>query len=158
MNKFLKTYGNWSFRAIAKADVPALHAFLDRYLAGHDKVSAAFHEDIAKTREVLDHLDLYDMLGWMLLVDGEIAGFINVRVERQLHHERPVAEVCELVVDAGSRGSGRGARLFEEAVAYARACGCEGIEVTSNDRRARAHRFYEARGMERTHVKLTMGL
>ena len=75
VNKFLKTYGNWSFRAIAKADVPALHAFLDRYLAGHDKVSAAFHEDIAKTREVLDHLDLYDMLGGMLLVDGEIAGF-----------------------------------------------------------------------------------
>ena len=75
VNKFLKTYGNWAFRAIAKEDVPALHAFLDRYLAGHDKVSAAFHEDIAKTREVLDHLDLYDMLGGMLLVDGEIAGF-----------------------------------------------------------------------------------
>lgn len=96
--------------------------------------------------------------GFVLVDDGEIAGFINVRVERQLHHERPVAEICELVVDAGSRGSGRGMRLFEEAVAYARACGCEGIEVTSNDRRARAHRFYEARGMERTHVKLTMGL
>ena len=77
--------------------------------------------------------------GFVLVDDGEIAGFINVRVEQQLHHERPVAEVCE-------------------AVAYARACGCEGIEVASNDRRARAHRFYEARGMERTHVKLTMGL
>ena len=75
VNKFLKTYGNWAFRAIAKEDVPALHAFLDRYLAGHDKASAAFHEDIAKTREVLDHLELYDMLGGMLLVDGEIAGF-----------------------------------------------------------------------------------
>ena len=96
--------------------------------------------------------------GFVLVDEGEIAGFINVRVERQLHHERPVAEICELVVDAGSRGFGRGMQLFEEAVVYARACGCEGIEVTSNDRCARAHRFYEARGMERTHVKLTMGL
>lgn len=96
--------------------------------------------------------------GFVPVDEGEIAGFINVRVERQLHHERPVAEICELVVDAGSRGCGRGMQLFEEAVVYARACGCEGIEVTSNDRRARAHRFYEARWMERTHVKLTRGL
>ena len=96
--------------------------------------------------------------GFVLVDEGEVAGFINVRVERQLHHERPVAEICELVVDAGSRGSGRGGQLFEEAVAYAQTCGCEGIEVISNDRRTRAHRFYEARGMERTHVKLTMRL
>mgnify|MGYP002519782386 CR=1 FL=1 len=75
VNKFLKTYGNWAFRPIAGEDVPALHAFLNKYLIGRDKESAAFHEDIAKTREVLDHLELYDMLGGMLLVDGEIAGF-----------------------------------------------------------------------------------
>lgn len=96
--------------------------------------------------------------GYVLVDEDKVVGFINVRVERQLHHERPVAEICELVVDAGSRGSGRGMQLFEEAVAHARACGCEGIEVTSSDRRVRAHRFYEARGMERTHVKLAMGL
>ena len=75
VNKFLKTYGNWAFRAITREDVPALHAFLDRYAASRDKEAAAFHEDIAKTREVLDHLELYDMLGGMLLVDGEIVGF-----------------------------------------------------------------------------------
>ena len=96
--------------------------------------------------------------GCVLVDEGGVVGFINVRVERQLHHERPVAEICELVVDAGSRGSGQGMQLFEEAVAYARTCGCEVIEVTSNSRRVRAHRFYEARGMERTHVKLTLGL
>ena len=120
-------------------------------------------EDARFDREAFDarfawQLESAAFCGFVLVDDGEIAGFINVRIERQLHHERPVAEICELVVDAGSRGSGRGMRLFEEAVAYARACGCEGIEVTSNDRRARAHRFYEARGMKRTHVKLTMGL
>lgn len=75
VNKFMKTYGNWSFREITQDDVPALHAFLDSYVVGRDKAAAAFHEDIAKTREVLDHLDLYDMKGGLLLVEGQIAGF-----------------------------------------------------------------------------------
>ena len=54
VNKFLKTYGTWSFRVITPEDVPQVEAFLDRYAAGRDKASASFHEDLAKAREVLD--------------------------------------------------------------------------------------------------------
>ena len=75
MNKFLKTYGNWSFRVITEEDIPAVKAFLDRYAAGRDKAAASFHEDLRKTHEVLDNYQLYDMLGGMLLVDGNIVGF-----------------------------------------------------------------------------------
>ena len=48
---------------------------LDRYAAGVDKPSASFPEDLAKTREVLANYSTYDMLGGMLLVDGNIVGF-----------------------------------------------------------------------------------
>ena len=75
VNKFLKTYGNWSFRVITEEDVPAVKAFLDRYAAGRDKAAASFHEDLRKTHEVLDNYQLYDMAGGMLLVDGNIVGF-----------------------------------------------------------------------------------
>ena len=75
MNKFLKTYGNWSFRTISKEDIGQVEAFLDRYAAGREKAAASFHEDLAKTREVLHNYDTYDMLGGMLLVDGQIVGF-----------------------------------------------------------------------------------
>ena len=75
VNKFLKTYGNWSFRTIQKEDLPRVQAFLDRYAAGRDKAVASFHEDIAKTREVLENYRTYDFLGGMLLVEGEIVGF-----------------------------------------------------------------------------------
>ena len=75
VNKFLKTYGNWSFRVITEEDIPAVKAFLDRYAAGRDKAAASFHEDLRKTHEVLDNYQLYDMLGGMLLVDGNIVGF-----------------------------------------------------------------------------------
>ena len=75
VNKFLKTYGNWSFRVITREDIPALRDFLDRYASRVDKAAASFHEDIAKTHEVLDNYATYDFLGGMLLVDGEVAGF-----------------------------------------------------------------------------------
>ena len=75
VNKFLKTYGNWSFRVITLEDIPALRAFLDRYASRVDKAAASFHEDIAKTHEVLDNYATYDFLGGMLLVDNEVAGF-----------------------------------------------------------------------------------
>ena len=75
VNKFLKTYGTWSFRPITPADIPAVKAFLDRYASRWDKSAASFHEDIAKTHEVLDHMAAYDLLGGMLTVDDQIVGF-----------------------------------------------------------------------------------
>lgn len=75
VNKFLKTYGNWSFRPITAQDLPAVHAFLDSYAATRDKDAASFHEDIAKTREVLENYRIYDLLGGMLLVEDKIVGF-----------------------------------------------------------------------------------
>ena len=75
VNKFLKTYDNWEFRVIGPEDIPQIHAFLDRYVSKVDKDAKTFHEDIAKTREVLDNYDLYQMLGGVLYVNGQVAGF-----------------------------------------------------------------------------------
>ena len=75
VNKFLKTYESWEFRVITTDDVPALHDFLDEYVSRVCKPAPSFHEDIAKTREVLDHYELYSPLGGMLLADGQIVGF-----------------------------------------------------------------------------------
>ncbi|MEA4934882.1 MAG: phosphatidylglycerol lysyltransferase domain-containing protein [Lawsonibacter sp.] len=75
VNKFLKTYGSWSFRPITPEDIPSIKAFLARYASLWDKSAASFHEDIRKTNEVLDNFQTYDLLGGMLVVEGEIAGF-----------------------------------------------------------------------------------
>ena len=75
VNKFLKTYGSWTFRPITSEDIPAVKGFLDRYASRWDKSAASFHEDIAKTHEVLDNFQTYDLLGGMLFVEGKIAGF-----------------------------------------------------------------------------------
>jgi len=75
VNRFLKTYGSWSFRPIGPEDIPALKNFLDRYAAGRDKAALSFQEDIAKTHEILDHFEEYGLLGGMLTAEGQIAGF-----------------------------------------------------------------------------------
>ncbi len=75
VNKFLKTYGNWTFRAITPQDIPLVKAFLDSYASRWGKSAASFHEDITKTHEILDNFQTYDLLGGMLLVDGKIVGF-----------------------------------------------------------------------------------
>ena len=75
VNKFLKTYGSWTFRAMTEEDIPQVKAFLDSYAARRDKAAASFHEDIAKTHEVLDHFATYDLLGGILQVEDNIVGF-----------------------------------------------------------------------------------
>lgn len=75
VNKFLKTYGNWSFRPIDPSDLPSIHTFLDHYVSMVDKAADTFHEDIAKTREILDNYQLYGLLGGVLFAEGQIVGF-----------------------------------------------------------------------------------
>lgn len=85
--------------------------------------------------------------------DGERMGFINLRMERQLHHAARIAEVMELVVIAGHRSQGVGAKLIEAACGAARTAGCIQIEVACKQHRSRAHAFYERQGFESTHFK-----
>lgn len=75
VNRFLKTYGTWTFRPIVPEDLPMVLDFLDRYTQSRDKDTPSYREDLAKTREVLNHQDLYQMNSGLLLVEGRMVGF-----------------------------------------------------------------------------------
>lgn len=75
VNKFLKTYDQWEFRKLKLSDIPDIKLFLEDYASKIEKPSASFHEDLAKTNEVLDNFTTYDMLGGILFIEGEIVGF-----------------------------------------------------------------------------------
>jgi len=62
-----------------------------------------------------------------------------------------------IVVAEGGQGKGRGTELIKHAIGLAKKAGCSQVNLTSNTRRTRAHRFYEALGFEPTYVgfKLT---
>lgn len=75
VNKFLKTYDNWSFKRMEEEDLSQVRDFLTQYAQAREKAAASFHEDLSKTFEVLDNFKTYDMLGGILYVDQKIVGF-----------------------------------------------------------------------------------
>ena len=105
--------------------------------------------------------DRLERPGEMFLVaqeDSAVAGVLHLRMEPQLHHAAPVAEVMELAVGPGYRGRGLGRRLLAEARRLAAEAGCVQIEVACNRLRADAHRFYRREGMQDFHLKFSLDL
>lgn len=90
--------------------------------------------------------------------DEKINGFLNLRIEGQLHHVAGVAEILELSVTSNARNRGIGKELLSAACLAAKERGCVLIEAASNKTRIDAHRFYEREGMQSSHFKFTRNL
>ncbi|WP_420000222.1 GNAT family N-acetyltransferase [Streptomyces boninensis] len=78
--------------------------------------------------------------------DDESLGVIAVHVCPFFERQGAWGRITALVVSDRARGHGVGSRLVEAAEHFAAGQGCVRMEVTSNDRRPDAHRFYERRG------------
>ncbi len=89
---------------------------------------------------------------------GAVVGVLHLRLEDQLHHAGPVAEILELAVDSRRRGAGIGRALLAWACRLAREAGCMQIEAASSVRRTGAHRFYLREGMVKDHFKFVKAL
>ena len=96
--------------------------------------------------------------GLVYAIDGQAEAFVNMRVEGQLHHAAPVAEILELVVATVCADRESGRSCFWEACRRAAEKGCVCLDVTSGRQRTGAHRFYEREGMKKSHFKFTMEL
>ena len=79
--------------------------------------------------------------------DVGLVGWLHVSVSHLLESDVR-AEVNGLIVAAGQRSVGAGAKLLEAAEEWARTHGCRGMNVRSNVVRERAHGFYERNGYE----------
>lgn len=90
--------------------------------------------------------------------EGAVCAFGSMQFTAPLHHDGPVAEIVELVVEESSRGAGVGAAMVEAMAAQARARGCCVLELSTGRMRERAHRFYENQGFRLTHWRFTMAL
>lgn len=80
----------------------------------------------------------------------QVIGTFAMLVMHNLAHKgTPSAIVEDVAVDESRRGLGIGRLMMDEAVAKAREAGCYKLALSSNQRRAGAHAFYDSLGFER---------
>lgn len=84
---------------------------------------------------------------------GLVVGVCQLIVFRHLQARGGLcAEIESVHVHPEWRGQGIGRLLMASAVDQARELGCYRVQLTSNNRRLEAHRFYESLGFEATHL------
>ncbi len=80
-------------------------------------------------------------------------GLLSCHIQNLLHHCSKVAEIQELFVSPEFRNRKIGQKLLNEAEKIASMAGCSQIEVTTNQRRIDAQRFYATNGFNATSLK-----
>jgi GNAT superfamily N-acetyltransferase len=83
-------------------------------------------------------------------VNGEIAGLGGLHVLPLVEHDELGCMLTAMVVGVKHRRRGIGAELVSAVEREARSRGCDRLVLSSADRRADAHAFYESLGFEAT--------
>ncbi|MGW2386520.1 N-acetyltransferase family protein [Streptomyces sp. NPDC001658] len=91
--------------------------------------------------------------------EGRIVGTLQLTVIPGLSRRGATRSVVEGVrVHADERGSGLGTRLMEWAIDESRRQDCRLVQLTSDNTRTDAHRFYERLGFTASHVGFKLQL
>jgi ribosomal protein S18 acetylase RimI-like enzyme len=91
--------------------------------------------------------------------DGdEVIGLMSAELVPYFPSGSTICRVTSLVVSSQHRRRGVGDVLMAAAATFAREHQCSGIEVTSAERRADAHRFYQRIGFSRTALRFFRAL
>jgi GNAT superfamily N-acetyltransferase len=154
-------------RSAAEADLPLLCALLEQLAADDASVSTKASQALPPAlpaapgrgmRRAFDELCARPDVQVLALEEGgRVLGMaVFMLLPSLAGGGRPRALIDEVVVDRAFRGRGHGERLVRHCIALARARGVRKLQLTSNLRRAAAHRFYERLGFQATHRGYSM--
>lgn len=104
------------------------------------------------------HLADKDMYCLVACQGENVVGFISLSLQQHLHHAALVAEIQELMIAAACRGQGVGQQLLNAAQHIAVSHGAVTIELSTNQRRTDAHRFYLREGFQCSHYRFVKPL
>lgn len=88
----------------------------------------------------------------------DILGFVAVQKNTLQHRDGTLARITALVVSTQVRAAGIGRQLIVKAEEWARAGGCDRIELTSGNLRTDAHAFYRRVGYDQTGLRFSRNL
>jgi len=80
--------------------------------------------------------------------DKEVCGVVVINFITPVHENSLWALISALVIDESSRGAGVGQQLLIASERIALDKKCSQIELSSSERRTRAHKFYENNGYQ----------
>ena len=85
---------------------------------------------------------------WLILVDGEVVGYIAVCFRYSIEFAGRDAFVDEFFIEESVRGQGSGAKVLESIAAEAASLGIRALHLEVAKSNKRAQRLYEAAGFE----------
>jgi GNAT superfamily N-acetyltransferase len=90
---------------------------------------------------------------------GDVVGTYALLIMHNLAHQgTPSAIVEDVVVSAQRQGQGIGQHMMQHAQQQARVAGCYKLVLSSNQKRERAHAFYESLGFQRHGFSFVIGI
>jgi GNAT superfamily N-acetyltransferase len=143
-----------------RADVAAVVSLLRDDVLGSARESAA-DDDLRPYLEAFEVVDgdPRQLLAVVRRHDGEVVGTLQLTFLRTLSRRGGLRMQVEAVRVSGSeRGAGLGRALMNWAVEVGRARGAVLAQLTTDRRRADAHRFYERLGWVDTHKGMKLDL
>jgi GNAT superfamily N-acetyltransferase len=144
-------------RLARREDVPAIVRLL-----AEDQLGAARESAEDPLPEI--YWDAFERLGpenavYVADVDGTVVGCLQLTFIHGLSRRGMTrAQIEGVRVAASHRGAGIGEALMRDAIERARRAGCKLVQLTTDQRRPDAHRFYERLGFVASHLGMKLGL
>ncbi|MEU3947332.1 GNAT family N-acetyltransferase [Streptomyces sp. NPDC029526] len=144
-------------RAVVADDLPAIVGMLADDPLGAQRESP---DDLGPYLTALERLRADPHQHLVVAVrDDRVVGTLQLTVIPGLSRRGATRSVIEGVrVHADERGSGLGTQLIEWAIDESRRQGCQLVQLTSDNTRTDAHRFYERLGFTASHVGFKLAL
>jgi len=148
-----------AFRTATAADLPDIVRLLadDHLGATRERYSDPLPESYGKAFEALRQIGSEVILA--LDGQGTIIGCLQLMILPGLGQQgRWRAQIEAVRIASPLRGQGLGAPLIRHAVDRARERGCRSVQLTADNSREGAHRFYERLGFKASHVGMKLAL
>ncbi|MER6525394.1 GNAT family N-acetyltransferase [Streptomyces sp. NPDC001508] len=146
-----------AIRAAVADDVPAIVGMLADDPLGDQRESP---DDLAPYLAALKRLDADPNQHQVVAVrEGRVVGTLQLTIIPGLSRHGATRSIIEAVrIHADARGSGLGTRLIEWAIEESRCQNCQLVQLTSDNSRTDAHRFYERLGFAASHTGFKLQL
>ncbi|MFI5818801.1 GNAT family N-acetyltransferase [Streptomyces rishiriensis] len=149
--------GDLDIRAAVAEDIPAIVAMLADDTLGAQRESP---DDLRPYLAALERLTADPNQRLVVAVrEGRVVGTLQLTIVPGLSRRGSTRSIIEGVrVHADERGSGLGTRFIEWAIEESRRENCQLVQLTSDNTRTDAHRFYERLGFVASHVGFKLQL